>query len=153
MTKEQFDTLKIGDLVVSTRGGKQIPVTDICRNREIICTGGTWRKRKDVYVPESRKSSIRTTLPSIHQYTFSVKMLQKFGFVVSATILTLKRAGEEGFVGSNDNLREALQIDIPRTTFYAFYKRMRKEGIISVERTSTNLNRYRLNREAVKEYL
>lgn len=152
MTKEQFETLRIGDLVLGTKK-KEVRVTDICRTRGLICTGGIWRKRADVALPERQKEKLRTKLAPIHHYTFSVKLLQKYGLVISATILTLKRCGSEGFVGSNENLCESLQLGVPKSTFYAFYKRMCKENIIIVERTSTNICRYSLNEEAVKEFL
>lgn len=153
MTKEQFESLKIGDIVLSASSGKQLRVTDICRNRGLLCTGGTWRKRSAVSVPEDWQDKYRTSLPPVREYTFSTKMLQRFGLVVSATILTLRRAGEEGFIGSNENLCDALQIGIPHSTFYAFYKRMVSDKVIVVERTPTRLNRYRLNEETVNKYL
>lgn len=153
MTKEQFESLNIGDMVLGTQGGKELRVTDICRTRGLICTGGTWRKRSAVAVPDNWDDKFRTRLEPVYRYSFSVKMLRRFGLVISATILTLKRAGKDGFVGSNENLCDALQIGVPRSTFYAFYKRMCAENIITVEKTSTSLKRYRLNEDAVKDYL
>lgn len=153
MTKEQFEHLKIGDDVLNAKKDARVKVTDICRRRGLLCTGGTWRKRSDVEMPEGWENSNLTKLPPVRKYTFPVAMLAEMGLIQSAIIVTLQRCSGCCFVGSLTSLRLALQLDIPNATFFAAYKKLHKEGYISMERLGAWGSRYSLNEEKIKHLL
>lgn len=150
MTKEQFEQLKIGDTVLSPKAGEHRVVTDIHRGKQLINTGGTWRRRQDVTVPEEWKDSLGTHLPEVKEYTFPIPMLKKLGLIQSAIVVTVRRAGKEGYVGTLTALRLALQLDIPQATFFAAWKNLHILRLVTMEKIGSKYNRFQLSEEAMK---
>lgn len=153
MTKEQFEQLKIGDTVLGTRSGSTLTVTDIHRQRELISTGGAWRRRQDVSVPEEWKDNTATVLPEIKEYTFPISMLKRLGLIQSAIVVTVRRAGPDGYVGTLTSLRQALQLDIPQATFFAAWKNLHILRIVTMQKIGSKYNRFHLDEEALKNLL
>ena len=150
MTKEQFEQLKIGDTVTGTKYGTVVKVLDIHRGKQLINTGGTWRRRQDIKIPEGTKDILDTRLPEIKQYTFPVAMLKKLGLIQSAIVVALRRAGPDGFVGTLMSLNQATQLEIPQTTFHKAWKNMHILGLVTMQKIDSKHNLFKLSDGTMK---
>lgn len=150
MTKEQFEQLNIGDHVTGTKNGTLVRVIDIQRDRQLVNTGGTWRRRQDIYMPDGSKDSLATRLPAIKQYTFPVHMLKKHGLIQSAILVTVRRAGPEGYVGTLTSLNQATQLGVAQATFFAAWKNLHTPRLVTMQKIGSKYNRFQLSEEALK---
>lgn len=154
MTSNQFNNLKIGDIVMNANCTAEVSVMDINRNRGLVNTGGAWRRYTTIRFASSKKlSDDFTQLPPVTHMTFSVKMLNKFMVSEAAIIHTIIRAGEDGFVGNNETLCEASQICTSTCSANVIIPRLCREGLITREHMAHSMTRFRINMDAVKEYL
>lgn len=154
MTLNQFNNLKIGDIVMNANCTAEVAVMDINRNRGLVNTGGAWRKYTTIRFPKEKElPSEFTRLPKVTHMTFSVKMINKFSLVESAIIHTILRAGEDGFVGTNESLCEASQICASTCSANIVIPRLCKARIITRDNLAYRVTRFRINMNAVEEYL
>jgi len=150
MTKEQFEQLKIGDHVTGTKNGTLVKILDIQRDRQLVNTGGTWRRRQDIKMPDAAKDNLATRLPAIKQYTFPVHMLKKHGLIQSAILVTVRRAGPDGYVGTLTSLNQAIQLDLPQATFHTVWKNLHTLGLVTMQKIDSKHNRFQLSEESLK---
>ena len=141
MTTNQFNNLKIGDIVMNANCTAEVAVMDINRNRGLVNTGGAWRKYTTIRFPKET------------HMTFSVKMINRFSLAESAIIHTVLRAGEDGFVGTNESLCEASQICASTSSANVVIPRLCRERIITRDNLANKVTRFRLNMEEVEEYI
>lgn len=154
MTLKQFNTLQIGDMVMNSNRTAEIPVSDINRNRGLICTGGSWRNYIAVRLPRTKELPVNfTVLEPVTHITFSVKMINRFALAEAAIILTVLRAGDDGFVGTNETLCAAAQVCVSAASANIIIPRLCKEGILRREPLAHSATRYHLNRQLIEEYL
>ena len=154
MTTNQFNNLKIGDIVMNANCTAEVAVMDINRNRGLVNTGGAWRKYTTIRFPKEKElPSEFTRLPKVTHMTFSVKMINRFSLAESAIIHTVLRAGESGFVGTYESLCEASRICASTSSANVVIPRLCRERIITRDNLANKVTRFRLNMEEVEEYL
>ena len=153
MTEKQFNQLKVGDIVMNNALTKQVQVLDICRNRGLINTGGAWRKYKGVYLARGPLPEHFTRLEPVTHFNLSIKALKRYSLLEVIIIHTIHRAGPKGFIGNNETLREATQMNNSIATINLLMSHLTRDGIVIRECLAGKASRFTINEELAKEYL
>lgn len=153
MTEKQFEQLKIGDKVMNSSLTKVVTVQDINRPKGLVNTGGAWRKYRGISMSDRPVLSTFTRLEPVTQITLPVKMLKRYPLIDVVTIETIRRAGTEGFIGTNETLRNATQICTAGISMFTLViLRLSRDGLITRERLAHSTTRFMVNEEKLKQY-
>lgn len=151
MTKEQFMKLKIGDRVLSSDGSSILPVTDLHRDKGLVSTGGRWMKFRGVALAYEQGCKPTTIDPPTH-ITFSVAMLKELGLIGSAIVHAIRRAGPEGFVGSNEALVRAAGFADVRGSYGFLVRPLVDKNVVRRELIARTVTRFTLVEENLTKY-
>lgn len=151
MTKDQFMNLKIGDRVLSSDRSAVLSITDIHRDKGLVNTGKHWMSFRGVTLVAEEKYKLTEIEPPTH-ILFSVAMLKEFGLIGSAIILAIRRAGPEGFVGSNESLVRASGFADVRGSYGFLVRPLVDKNVVRRELVSRTVTRFTLVEENLVKY-
>lgn len=153
MTTKQFNELHIGDMVMNNALTKEVPVLDINRKLGSINTGGSWRRYKNVKLAGMPVPEHFTCLEPVTHVTLSMNMLKRYSLLDAIIISTIRRAGPEGYIGTNETLCEHTQLCRSISTFNTIISRLTHEGIVIRENLAKKASRYTIDAEKAEPYL
>ena len=132
---------------------KEVQVLDICRQRGLINTGGAWRKYRSVCLTRVALPEHFTRLEPVTHFNLSVKALKRYSLLEVILINTIHRAGPSGFIGSNETLRDATQMQHSIATINLLMSRLTRDGIIIRDCLANKASVFTINEELAKDYL
>lgn len=147
MTEEQFNNLRIGDEVLQYRTQRVVKVIDIDRPNKKLQTGTCWRRSKEIQLPPPEFEL--TPEERLETLTFPVKMLTKYGLLQSCVILSLQRAGKDGFVGTMESLAKSAQVYTTANSCRGIINLLVRSGAVTRERLTSFVYRFKLTDEAL----
>lgn len=153
MTAKQFQQLKVGDIVMNSALTKEVKVLDISRSKGLINTGGAWRRFKGVCLAGIPKPENFTRLEPVTHVTLSIKALKRFSLVEVLLVDAIRRAGPNGFLGNNETLLRATQMDKSIHTANVLLNRLVRDGIVIRENLANKATLFFVDEEKAKDYL